>query len=162
MKESNAHTNNVVGVALALIIASALLIAYFVSMRPVEEHTMTIYLLNSDKKATDYPELVYIGKNSTFNVWVGVKNDMGQKETFQVLLKILNANDYLSLKDGEPIETFTYTLAPSGTWEKNATVTMNRTGDYMIVFELWLYDEENAGYKYSNQSCVLNIKAKEA
>ena len=46
-------------------------------LRPQAEPYNTIYLLDANKKAVDYPEVLVANQNSTFNVYVDVENHMG-------------------------------------------------------------------------------------
>ena len=80
-----------VAVALALIIVSSLLIGYYlISILSPPEGYSTIYLLDyPQKKAIDYPELLIINQNSTFNVWVVVENHMGTSQSCEVLQKVV-------------------------------------------------------------------------
>ena len=78
-----------VSVAIALLLASVLLVTYFVALRPVQEGYMTIYLLDSHRKAGDYPEFSVANVNSTFSVYVNVENHMGRTlNDTQVLVKV--------------------------------------------------------------------------
>ena len=78
-----------IAVTFTLIFVSSLLIGYYyVSTLPPEGYT-TIYMLDQQKKAIDYPELLVLNENNTFNVWVGVENHMGKRQSFEVLQKVI-------------------------------------------------------------------------
>ena len=78
----NSDNNNgyKVAVLIALILVSILVASYYVLLKPPQKGYMTIYLLDSQKKAINYPELLVINQNNTFNVWVEVENHMGKSE----------------------------------------------------------------------------------
>ena len=60
-----------IAIVLALIVVSSLLIGYYLISRLPPEGYTTIYILDyQQKKAIDYPELLVIHENNTFNVWV--------------------------------------------------------------------------------------------
>ena len=86
----NNKNGYVFSVAVALLFTSILMAAYFVTMRPPSNDTMSISLLDSQKKASNYPEMLVLNKNNTFNVWVEVENHMGTSERCEVLLKLTN------------------------------------------------------------------------
>jgi uncharacterized membrane protein len=79
-----------VSVLIALILVSILVASYYVLLRPPQKGYMTIYLLDyQQKKALNYPELLVVNQNNTFNVWVEVENHMGKKQDSEVLLKVI-------------------------------------------------------------------------
>jgi uncharacterized membrane protein len=156
-------TNNkngyVISVALALLIASILLAAYFVTMRPPSNATMTIYLLDSQKKASDYPELLTIDQNNTFYVWVYVENHMGNSQDFKVLLKLFNDSVFPSYPiNVEPNATYSGNLGNGKTWETMANLTISEAGNYTAAFELWVYDKTAAAFLFSNEYAVLPVQ----
>lgn len=147
-----------IAIAIVLICVFSLLIGYyFVSRLPPEGYT-TIDVLNyQQKKAVDYPELLVINQNNTFNIWVEVENHMGTQQSFQVLQKIVS-NPILSF----PVETnaeesYTRTLENGEVWEIPATVSINETGSYSVIFELWIYDAKAEAFKFTYNFCVLPI-----
>ena len=127
-----------VAVLSALIIIAGLLV--YVSLTPApQEGFVSIYILNLEKKAYNYPELLVLSKNNTFGLWVGVENGMNRIEYGIVQVKIANAS--------QPEETafsFERILLNREIWEIPLTMTLNKTGVYRITFELWLYDEMRA------------------
>ncbi|MCL5949395.1 MAG: DUF1616 domain-containing protein, partial [Candidatus Bathyarchaeota archaeon] len=70
----NEEKGYAVAIFLALIIVSATVLGYYVVLRPQAEPYNTIYLLDAQKKAIDYPEVLVANQNSTFNVYVDVVN----------------------------------------------------------------------------------------
>jgi uncharacterized membrane protein len=148
-----------IAVALALIIVSSLLIGYyFVSRLPPEGYT-TIYMLSyPQKNAEDYPELLVINENSTFNVWVGVENHMGTRQSCEVLQKVV-----ADMLPSFPVETdaesrYAQTIENGKAWETLATVSINEPGNYWVIFELWVYNDEAGALKFSHQALVLPIE----
>lgn len=151
-----------IAVALAVVFVSSLLIGYyFVSRLPPEGYT-TIYLLDvQQKKAIEYPELLVINENSTFNVWLVVENHMGASQSYEVLQKVI-ANAIPSFPVEANVERkYTQTIENGMVWETLATVSINEPGSYSVVFELWIYDAEAKAFKFSYNYCVLNVEVVE-
>jgi uncharacterized membrane protein len=148
-----------IAVALALIFVSSLLIGYyFISRLPPEGYT-TIYMLNyPQKKAADYPELLVINENNTFNVWVVVENHMGTRQSCEVLQKVI-ADKIPSFPVEANVEnSYAQTIENGETWETLATVSINKPGSYSVIFELWIHDDNSGAFKFSHNYCVLKIE----
>ena len=80
-----------VAIFLALIIFSALVAGYFLTLRSQPSGYNTIYMLDRQKNSQQLSYLHLIAnQNSTFNLWVGVVNNMGGSgnQNYQVLVKI--------------------------------------------------------------------------
>jgi uncharacterized membrane protein len=149
----------VVSVLIALIFVSSVLVGYYVMLRPPQKGFMTIYLLDyQQKKALDYPELLIINHNNTFNVWVEVENHMGKNEYSEVLLKVTNDTVPIFPFKADANATYTRTLENGETWETLSTVTLNKPGNFSVIFELWMYDEEVGELQFSGNACVLNVE----
>jgi hypothetical protein len=143
-KDTDSHQDTdeekmiLVAVLSALIIVAGLLV--YVSLTPApQENFVSFYILNSEKKAQNFPELLVLGKNNTYPFWVGVENFMNRIEYGVVQVKIANAS--------QPEETafsFERILFNKEKWEIPLTMTFNKTGVYRITSELWLYDEMRA------------------
>jgi uncharacterized membrane protein len=120
-----------VAIFLALIIVSALVAGYYLAFKPQPEGYNTIYLLDTQKKAVDYPVTLVANQNSTFNVWVNVENHMGgsENQTYQVLVKIA-PNLFTFPVDTQPTQTYDISLANGGSWQNLSTVTQNQVGSY--------------------------------
>lgn len=145
-----------VSVAIALLIASILLGVYYVFLRPVQAGYFTIYLLDSQKKAVDYPEVLVSGVNNTFSVYVDVENHNGTDVTLQVQVKVttdMNPTYPVPVKPTtDPVNS---TVANEGKWEYVATVSLNQPGDYMVIFELWTVT--GGAPQFSGEFTQLNI-----
>jgi uncharacterized membrane protein len=149
----NEEKGYAVAIFLALIIVSATVIGYYVVFKPQAEPYNTIYLLDSNKKAVDYPEVLVANQNSTFNVYVNVVNHLGgpDNQTYQVQVKITS-----SLSDPQTIKTYDISLRDGDSWQDSAAITQNQVGSYSVVFELWQYKEGVLGF--TDNYCVLNIQ----
>ena len=155
----NNNRGYTIAVALALIFVSSLLIGYyFISRLPPEGYT-TIYMLDSQKKAINYPELLVINeKNNTFNVWVVVENHMGTRQSFEVLQKVIADTIPSFPVQANAESSYTQTIENGEAWETLAAVSINEPGSYSVIFELWIYDDNAGAFKFSYNYCVLNIE----
>jgi len=147
----------VVAVLIALVFVSVLLALYYPVLKPPARESMSIYLLDSQKEAEDYPELLIIDQNNTFTVWVGVENHMGRSQNFEVLLKVTTEPISSVPVEADEKNRYSTTIENGATWETLATVSVNETGSYSVVFELWIYDEVGA-LEFSHNYCVLPVE----
>ena len=145
----------IIAVAIALLIVAGVVAGYYVLYHPTPEGYTTIYLLDANGKAVDYPETIVVNQNYTFNVWV--ENHEGETQSFEVQLKI--ANESISLFPAEiaPINTHTKTLANGETWGTQVTVTLHEIGRHSIIFELWQDDAGTLGF--TGNAVILNVEA---
>jgi hypothetical protein len=143
-----------VAVLSALIVVAGLLV--YVSLTPsTPESLASIYILNSDRKAGDYPEILVLNKNNTFLLYVGVENFMGRIEYSVVQVKVANGTAANEPLPEETVMNFEKIMINTDTWEFPVRLTLNQTGFYRISFELWLYDEMNTTFVYSGSKSGL-------
>jgi uncharacterized membrane protein len=150
-----------VAIFLALVIVASLLAGYYVLFRPAPAGYSTIYLLDSQNNAVDYPQVLVANQNSTFSVPVTVVNNMGYTMKYEVLVKITNELTTVPVNT-QPVATYQMTLENGQTWQKTATITENQVGNYWVVFELWYYNSDPNVMAYqlnpSANYCVLPIQ----
>jgi uncharacterized membrane protein len=155
----NEEKGYAVAIFLALIIVSATIVGYYVWLRPQPEPYNTMYLLDSQKKAFDYPVTLVANQSSAFNVYVNVVNHMGgpDNQTYQVLMKITpNLSDYPV--DIQPIKTYEVSLKDGDSWQNSVAITQEQVGSYSVVFELWHYNQDSKTYEFTPNYCVLHIQ----
>lgn len=153
----NDEKGYLVPVFIALIVVIAFVGGYYLFLNSPPEPYSTLYLLDSQKQAINYPQILIAGQNSTFTVNVDVVNHMNSEQTYQVQTKIvknfmLNHNGVAA----PTIDTYDVTLANDATNEHMVTVTENTMGNYAVVFELWL-QKGDGSYEFTQNYCVLNI-----
>jgi uncharacterized membrane protein len=153
----NDNKGYTIAIVLMLIVVSSLVIGYYLISRLPPEGYTTIYVLDSQKKAIDYPELLVINENSTFNVWVVVENHMGKRQSFEVLQKVIKGTILSYPVDAEITSSYEKTMENGEIWETLAKVSINELGSYSVIFELWIYDEAGA-LKFSHNYCVLKLE----
>lgn len=153
----NEEKGYAVAIFLALIIVSATVIGYYVVFKPQAEPYNTMYLLDSNKKAVDYPDVLVANRNSTFNVFVNVENHLGKSASYQVQVKItknLLGTFPVDVQAGQTYEIDS--LNDGKIWEKMATITQNEVGSYWVVFELW--QNKEGTIEFTQNYCVLPIQ----
>jgi uncharacterized membrane protein len=157
----NLKDNNngyVVAVAIALIIAVALLVTFYVTDRPPQQPYTSIYLLDNQEKAVDYPEVLVANQNSTFNVSVDVENHMGTTVDATVFVKVITGTPSTFPVDGNVTQTFNGTIKNEATWENTSTIPLNTPGQYTVVCELWLTNSTSGELQFSGNACTLPMQ----
>jgi len=124
----------IVSIGLVLILVSSLVMGYYLITRLPPEGYATIYLLDPQKKAIDYPELLVTDYNDTLNVWVTVENHMGEALQFDVRLKVISGTISALPVEIDPTNSYTKTLEKDESWEIMAKTTMNSPGNYSVAF----------------------------
>jgi uncharacterized membrane protein len=146
-----------VSVLIALIVVSVFVGGYYVLLKPPEKGYMIISLLDSQKQAVDYPELLVINQNNTFNVFVEVENHMNTSQNCTVLLKTTDEMIHKLPFTADANATYTNILERGDAWEIPSTITINKPGNYSVIFELWLNDAAGE-IQFSENACILNVE----
>ena len=161
MKERLKLSNDksyIVSIGLVLILVSSLVMGYYLITRLPPEGYATIYLLDPQKKAIDYPELLVTDYNDTLNVWVKVENHMGEALQFDVRLKVINGTISALPVEIDPTNSYTKTLEKDESWEIMAKTTLNSPGNYSVAYELWICSQDTEEFEFTHNYCVLNIE----
>ena len=151
----------IISITIALIFISLIALGYyFLVITAPPEGFSSLYILDEQKKTEAYPKLLIIDENNTFNVWVGVKNHMGNRQTYEVQQKITTDPIIGSPIEDEVINRFSRTLENQEIWESIITTTIPDPGNYSLVFELYLKEEgENIDNNVEPENFVsLNIE----
>jgi uncharacterized membrane protein len=146
-----------IAVFLLLVLVSAFTVGYFILCPSTQPAYNTIYLLDSQHKAADYPITLVAGQNSTFSVYVHVENHVNKPETYQMQTKI---TPYLTNVpvDTTALNTTVISLNDGQSWQSLQTITENQPGSYSVVFELWGLNPSTIQYEFTYNYCVLNIQ----
>ena len=147
-----------VAILIVLIIISALVAVYYLEFKQQPAGYNTIYLLDTQKQAIDYPVTLVANQNSTFNLWIGVVNNVGGSgnQTYQVLVKITSDLSGFPV-NVQPTQIYDLSLVNTATWQTQSSTTINQVGSYSVVFELW-HQNSSGKYNFTNDYCVLNIQ----
>jgi uncharacterized membrane protein len=155
----NDESGYAVAIFLALLIVSATVIGYYAFLAPPAESYNTIYLLDANKKAGDYPEVIVVDQNSTFNVYVNVENHMTKSANYTVEVKIVESLPAIFPIGTQPTQVYeTGSLSNNGKpWQTTATITENTIGSHSVVFELWQHKDDGS-LLFTQNLCVLKIQ----
>jgi uncharacterized membrane protein len=143
--------------ALIVVIVTVVGIYGYITITAQPEPYNTMFLLDGNHQAVDYPHVLVAGQNSTFSLTVEVTNHMGQDKDYQVQTKIVK--NLLLTPDGvdaQPVDTYAFTLADKATNQHTVTVTENTPGSYIVVYELW--SQNGGNYSFTGNYCELNIQ----
>ena len=146
---------------IALLIASILLVVYFVALMPPPDRYTTVYVLDEQGTTNNLPEYVVVGVNNTFTVRVDVANHMGDAlEDAQVQVIVTSReNPSIPVNSNAPILSFNGTIQEGETWENNATISLTQPGDFLVFFELWTHlGVGSSEPQFSGNYCVLNVQ----
>ena len=152
----NDEKGTAIAIFLVLIIVSVLVASYYLIFNTKPAGYNTIYLLDAQKQAVNYPVILVANQNSTFNVWVGVVNNLGEEQNYRVLVKTTSNLSSFPV-EVQPTQTYDLRLKNSATWQTESTMTLNQVGNYWVVYELW--HQNSAGtYDFTNNEAYLNIQ----
>lgn len=160
IKQFYEKDSRALSMTIALTIAFILLTYSYITLtRPKDFVSFSI--LDEQKEAKNYPELLVIGENNTCRLWIVIENHMEKSITCNILLKITkqpNISIPLQMKSNT---SYSATLNKGEIWEKLVEISLNETGEFHLVFELWIYSEEVKDFEFSNNFCVLNVRVRE-
>ncbi len=145
-----------VAVFIALVIVAITIAAYYIWLAPHPEQYSTINLLDAQKQARNYPQVLVANQNSTFTVYVNVENHMIGDQWYEVQTKVVKNLPALFPINATAVNSLDFTLKESQTGQYPVTVTENKVGSYYVVFELWRQDA--GAYVFTQNYCVLNIQ----
>ncbi|MCX8151089.1 MAG: DUF1616 domain-containing protein [Candidatus Bathyarchaeota archaeon] len=147
----------VIAVAVALLLSAVLLGYYYIAVRTPTKEYLTLYLLNTQRRAEGYPELLVLGENNTISVYVNVENHMNTSHLCEVQIKVTRDVSPMFPLNTTAIQTFRETLQVGAKLEKLTTVSLDQIGNFSVVFELWVLNELGV-LEFSGEFCVLNVR----
>ncbi len=157
------HINNekrvIAAIAITLIIVASAVAAVYVWYRPGASGYSTLYLLDAQNQAVNYPHTLVINYNSSINVPVVVDNHMDKEQYYQVQVKIVQTTGAFPV-DTPANSTYEKRLNDLETWENQVPISINQPGDYSVVFELWSKGTgtEETTYTFTHNFCVLHLQ----
>ncbi len=154
---SNNKNGYVISVIIALLVASIMLGAYLVWLQPKREGYLTLYVLDAQKKAIDYPERLVNGINSTFSVYVDVENHLGNETKCEVQVKVIQDMNPTFPVGVNPTLNFSDNIKNGAIWENVTTIQLDKAGSYSIIFELYTITQSEER-EFSGQFVALNVQ----
>jgi uncharacterized membrane protein len=156
--KSNEEKIVIITILAAIVIMSALLVSTFL-LEPIETEKFTaMYILDSEKRADNYPKTVVLGTNSTFTLWVGVENQNDKTVEYSVQVKLDDGNSTEDPSTAQPLDIFNKTLANSETWEFPVTINIDQLGSNRIIFELYSFNATNM-WEYTGTRFNFSVEA---
>jgi uncharacterized membrane protein len=154
----------IVAIGIALLVVALVVAGYYLVYDPKPAAYNTIYVLDSQHSAVDYPVTLIVNQNSTFSVYVTAENHMGGSgnQTYQVLVKVTQSLSGFPV-DVTPSQTYNVSLANGAGWTTQSTLTLDtldQPGSYAVVYELWHYNADPSvqAYQFTNDEAVLHIQ----
>ncbi len=148
----------VVAIAIALVIVASVVAVVYVQNRSGSSGYSTLYLLDAQNQAVNYPDVLVINQNSSFNIMTVVENHLSKPQDYQLQVKI--TQDTVSFPVNTPAySTYEKLLDDSKTWENQVPISISQPGSYSVVFELWSKNTGDDAYVFTNNFCVLHLQA---
>jgi uncharacterized membrane protein len=161
-KKSSEEKIVIITILVAIVIMSALLVSTIL-LEPIETEKFTaMYILDSEKRADNYPKTVILGTNSTFTLWVGIENQNDKTIDYSVQVKLDDGTSTEDPSTAEPIYLFNKTLANEETWESPVTISIDQPGSNRIIFELYTFNQTANSWEYTGTRFNYSIEAIQA
>jgi hypothetical protein len=89
-----------------------------------------------------------------------VENHMEEPQDCQIQVKVTSNRNTQFPVLGDPMHIFSGTVLSGASWENLATLALNDTGDYLVVFELWTANKMG-DLEFTENFCVLKLQVVE-
>lgn len=153
----NGEKTAVMAIAIVLVIVASTIAAFFVDQQSEHSGYSTIYLLDDQNQAVNYPDVLVINHNNSLTVPVIVENKLEKIQDYQLRVKIVQETTSFPLEEAA-YAIYEKQLEHKGSWQNSVPLKINQSGDYSVVFELWSKDKEAGTYLFTYNFCVLHIK----
>jgi len=155
------HINNeksvIAAVAITLVVVASVIAVIYVMNRHEPSGYSTLYLLDAQNQAVNYPDLLVINSNNSVSVQVVVENHLSKAQDYQLQVKIVQSTGSFPLETPAN-STYEKRLDDLGKWENQVPISINEPGDYSVVFELWSKNTDVEGYGFTYNFCVLHFQ----
>jgi uncharacterized membrane protein len=143
-----------IAITIALIIISGIVAGYYLLFHPAPEGYSEIYVLDANGQAIDYQETLIVNQPTSYNVTV--VNHMGANTEFEVQVKVTNRTFSTFPVEVQPVDTFTTTLGDGQAASRQASITLNETGAFSIIFELYIRNGEQL--TFTTNALVVHVE----
>ncbi len=155
VRKERAHRSSMllddeVRAVLAAILVIILIFAatqYFTAGR-VAEPFSELGLLGRNKKLADYPSNLTVGETAMVYIYVG--NLMGRPMLYRIDAKLGNESSPVNPSLLSPFWTYYLVLEHNSSSIIPLNFSVNRTGVYRLIVELWAYNETVGDFQYNN------------
>jgi uncharacterized membrane protein len=149
----------IITVLAAIVIMSGVL-GWEILANPIEPEKFTaMYILDSEKRADNYPKTVVLGTNSTFTLWVGVENQNDTTIDYSVQVRLDNGTATEDPSTAEPVDIFNKTVTNGETWEFPVTISIDQLGSNRIIFELYVLNQTANSWEYTGTRFNFSVEA---
>jgi len=153
----NSEKGVIAAIAVTLIIVASVVAVVYFSNRPEASGYSTLYLLDDQNQAVNYPHLLVINDNNSINVKVVVENHMAKTQDYQLQMKIVEKTVSFPVKVPAN-STYEKRLPDLEAWENQVAISINQPGEYTVVFELWSKNTDIESYGFTHNFCVLHFQ----
>ncbi|MDR2700320.1 MAG: DUF1616 domain-containing protein [Nitrososphaerota archaeon] len=156
LKLEKKQIKKIAAILTVLIVICCVIVTVGIIYAPKPSGYHEMYLLDAQNQAANYPQVVIINQNSTFNTQVVIVNNKSTPCNFQVQAKIVRDTFNFPI-DAPTYKTYEFTLDSKQSWNNQIPISINEEGNYSVAFELYTKNEEN--YRFTDNFCVLHIEA---
>ncbi|MCG2880165.1 MAG: DUF1616 domain-containing protein [Vulcanisaeta sp.] len=147
--------SEVLSVVLALVIVLVTFVAAQSFVGANTQPFTAIAILGPSGKIGGYPSTVLIGQ--PINLYIYVYNHMGVPTWLVVRLYVTNNTGLEPPLNITPIAVYQRILLNNESWLIPITITLNSTGTYRLIGELWMYSPSNLTLTYTGNYVQLWI-----
>jgi uncharacterized membrane protein len=147
--------SEVLSVVLAIVIVLVTFVAAQSFVGANTQPFTAIAILGPSGKIGDYPSTVLIGQ--PINLYIYVYNHMGVPTWLVVRLYVTNNTGLEPPLNITPIAVYQRVLLNNESWLIPITITLNSTGTYRLIGELWMYSPSNLTLTYTGNYVQLWI-----
>ncbi len=135
---------------LAAILVIVLIFAatQYLTAGKVAEPFSELGLLGRNKKLADYPSNLTVGESAMVYIYVG--NHMGRPMLYRINVKLGNESSSMNPSPLSPFWTYYLVLEHNSSSIIPLNFSVNRTGIYRLIVELWAYNETIRDFQYNN------------
>ncbi len=135
--------------AAILVVAVVFAVAQYISAGKVAEPFSELGLLGRNKKLADYPSNLTVGERALVYIYVG--NHMGYPMFYEVEAKLGNKSSKVNSSSISPFWHHYLILEYNKSKIIPLTFSLNKTGTYKLIVELWAYNETSRGFRYDGR-----------
>ena len=147
--------SEVLSVVLAIVIVLVTFVAAQSFVGANTQPFTAIAILGPSGKIGGYPSTVLIGQ--PINLYIYVYNHMGVPTWLVVRLYVTNNTGLEPPLNITPIAVYQRVLLNNESWLIPITITLNSTGTYRLIGELWMYSPSNLTLTYTGNYVQLWI-----
>ncbi len=135
--------------AAILVIVMVFAAAQYMSAGKVAEPFSELGLLGKNKKLADYPSNLTVGEKALVYIYVG--NRMGYPMFYRLEAKLGNKSVKVNPSPVSPFWSYYLILEHNTSKVIPLTFSLNKTGMYRLIIELWAYNETIRDFQYDKR-----------